>query len=162
MEEDEREAKATVQCCSDEITVDKKQSKSNGYKHAAPYLFSVPEAQSFPEGRLFALMKYSLAPSSRRGSNRGAVFLPGRLPPTVRPVGSGGGAGRPARRPVQSHPAAVVGRWRAELLHPGPGVPAERLGSLVSPPISLPQPFVFVCFGGQALHLLCAEFEPCV
>ncbi|CAG06795.1 unnamed protein product, partial [Tetraodon nigroviridis] len=55
----------------------------------------------------------------------------GRRPPALRPVGGGGGAGPPAGRPVQGHPAAVVGRRRAELLHPGPGVPAERLGRLL-------------------------------
>lgn len=116
--------------------------KSNGNTSTAPHLFSAPDAPNFPEGTLFALIKYSSPPSSTRRSNRSAVFLPGRCPPTVCPVGSSGRAGPPAGRPVQSHPAAVVGRRRAELLHPGPGVPAERLGSLVSPPMSsVPLPF---------------------
>ena len=60
------------------------------------------------------------------------VCLAGRRPAGLCPVCRGGGALRPARGPVPGH-EAPVGRPRGPaLLHPLPGVPAQRLGRLVS------------------------------
>ena len=56
----------------------------------------------------------------------------GRRAAGVCAVRRGGGARRPARGPVPRHEAPVGRPRRPTLLHPLAGVPAQRLGRLVS------------------------------
>lgn len=117
---------------SEEVVVNKTQFQSKGGRNRLRTSLLLKREAS-QRGAFFCAHSNSFTPWWTRAANRSAVFLPGRRPPALRPVGGGRGAGPPAGRAVQGHPAAVVGRRRAELLHPGPRVPAERLGSLVSP-----------------------------